>query len=94
MTIYTVYFTPSLEAESVAFVVCYGLGLQTGTASSDYIQLYHGDKAALLESLERIQKTACEILWALKNSAKYVEDDYRVENETAKPVSETGALAA
>jgi hypothetical protein len=86
--------TKELEAESVAFVVCYGLGLQTGTACSDYIQLYHGDKAALLESLERIQKTACEILWALKNSPRYVTEDYRAEDEAAKPSPETVSVAA
>ena len=31
------------EAEAVAFVVCQSVGLQTGTASTDYIQLWHGD---------------------------------------------------
>ncbi len=46
------------EAEAVAFVVCYGIGLDTNSASSDYIQLYNGDKETLMESLGRIQKTA------------------------------------
>ncbi|MFC1636436.1 hypothetical protein ACFL5Z_16525 [Planctomycetota bacterium] len=32
------------EAEAVAFVVCHGIGLDVNTASSDYIQLYDGDK--------------------------------------------------
>jgi len=50
------------EAEAVAFVVCHGIGLDTGSACSDYIQLYNGDKETLLESLERIQRTAAEIL--------------------------------
>jgi len=31
------------EAEAVAFVVCQSVGLQNGTASQDYIQLWHGD---------------------------------------------------
>jgi hypothetical protein len=31
------------EAEAVAFVVCQSVGLQTGTASADYIQLWNGD---------------------------------------------------
>jgi antirestriction protein ArdC len=53
------------EAEAVAFVVCYGIGLNTNSASSDYIQLYNGDKEMLIESLERIQKTASEILEAV-----------------------------
>ncbi len=53
------------EAEAVAFVVCHGIGLDTNTASSDYIQLYDGDKETLLRSLERIQRTAAEILTAI-----------------------------
>jgi antirestriction protein ArdC len=50
------------EAEAVAYVVCQGIGLDVGTASSDYIQLYDGDSRTLMESLERIQRTASEIL--------------------------------
>ena len=50
------------EAEAVAFVVCQGIGLDVGSCGSDYIQLYDGDKKMLLESLERIQRTAAEIL--------------------------------
>ncbi|MFC1636455.1 DUF1738 domain-containing protein, partial [Planctomycetota bacterium] len=53
------------EAEAVAFVVCHGVGLDTNSASSDYIQLYNGDKETLMESLERIQRTAVEILGAV-----------------------------
>jgi len=53
------------EAEAVAFVVCHGVGLETNGASSDYIQLYDGDRKTLLESLERIQRTAAEILGAI-----------------------------
>jgi hypothetical protein len=40
------------EAEAVAFVVCQARGLETGTASADYIQLWHGDAKLLRESLE------------------------------------------
>lgn len=54
-----------LEAEAVAFVVCNAIKLECGTSSSDYIQLYSGDKTALLASLERIQSTASEILDAI-----------------------------
>jgi antirestriction protein ArdC len=50
------------EAEAVAYVVGQGIGLDVNTASSDYIQLYDGDKKTLMESLERIQRTAAEIL--------------------------------
>ena len=50
------------EAEAVAFVVCQAIGLETGTAMSDYIQIYDGNRATLLASLERIQRTAARIL--------------------------------
>jgi hypothetical protein len=53
------------EAEAVAFVVCQSVGLQTGTASADYIQLWHGDAKLLQESLEVVQHTAAVILGAL-----------------------------
>jgi antirestriction protein ArdC len=61
------------EAEAIAFVVCHGIGLNTNSASSDYIQLYNGDKETLIESLERIQKTASEILEAVMD--KESDDD-------------------
>ncbi|MGA2099177.1 MAG: ArdC family protein [Candidatus Acidiferrum sp.] len=50
------------EAEAVAFVVCQSVGLQNGTASQDYIQLWHGDASLLRESLEVVQQTAAVIL--------------------------------
>lgn len=50
------------EAEAVAFVVCQSVGLQTGTTSADYIQLWHGDADLLRESLEAVQQTAAVIL--------------------------------
>jgi len=50
------------EAEAVAFVVCKAIGLQTGTASQDYIQTWHGDANLLRESLEAVQQTAAVIL--------------------------------
>lgn len=53
------------EAEAVAFVVGKAVGLITGTASADYIQLYHGNASLLAESLEIIQQTASVILAAL-----------------------------
>jgi hypothetical protein len=53
------------EAEAVAFVVCQAIGLETGTASSDYIQLYRGDTATLAASLQYIQETANRILSAV-----------------------------
>ena len=39
------------EAEAVAFVVCHAIGLDVNSASSDYIQLYDGDKKTLMASL-------------------------------------------
>jgi antirestriction protein ArdC len=53
------------EAEAVAFVVCEAIGLDTNTASADYIRLYSGDKATLAESLQFIQSTAGAILTAI-----------------------------
>jgi antirestriction protein ArdC len=50
------------EAEAVAFVVCQSVGLQNGTASADYIQLWHGDANLLRESLQAVQQTAALIL--------------------------------
>ncbi len=54
------------EAEAIAFVVGKAVGLQTGTASADYIQLYHGNASLLAESLEVIQKASAVILTALE----------------------------
>jgi hypothetical protein len=54
------------EAEAVAFVVGKAVGLVTGTASADYIHLYHGNASLLAESLEVIQQTAGQILGALE----------------------------
>jgi antirestriction protein ArdC len=50
------------EAEAVAFVVCQAIGLETGTSSADYIQIWHGDASLLRESLEAVQQTAAVIL--------------------------------
>jgi len=72
------------EAEAVAFVVCHGIGLDTNTASSDYIQLYDGDKETLVKSLERIQRTAAEILEAVMDK----------ESESKEVVGETCVAVA
>ena len=64
------------EAEAVAFVVGKAVGLVTGNASADYIQLYHGNASLLAESLEVIQQTANILLAALEPP---------VEDETAQP---------
>ncbi|MEK6701635.1 MAG: ArdC family protein [Planctomycetota bacterium] len=54
------------EAEAVAFVVCQAIGLETGTAASDYIQLYDGKTETLAASLDRIQRVAADIIAALR----------------------------
>jgi len=53
------------EAEAVAYVVSKSIGLQTGTAASDYIQLYNGDTKTLTESLATVQQTAARITHSL-----------------------------
>jgi antirestriction protein ArdC len=53
------------EAEAVAFIVGQAVGLEMGTASSDYIQMYAGNAALLTESLEVIQRTSAVILGAI-----------------------------
>jgi hypothetical protein len=57
------------EAEAIAFIIGKAVGLETGTASADYIQLYHGNASLLVESLEVIQQTSAVILAALESSA-------------------------
>ena len=54
------------EAEAIAFVVGKAVGLETGTASADYIHLYHGNASLLAESLEVIQQASAVILAALE----------------------------
>lgn len=54
------------EAEAIAFVVGKAVGLTTGTASADYIHLYHGNASLLAESLEVIQRASAVILGALQ----------------------------
>jgi antirestriction protein ArdC len=53
------------EAEAVAFVVSHAIGLDCLSASADYIQLWNGDRATLVESLQFIQRTASQILSAI-----------------------------
>ena len=57
------------EAEAVAFVACQAIGLETGSSSSDYIQIYRGDKGTFAQSLDRIQKTTSAILEAITTGA-------------------------
>jgi hypothetical protein len=57
------------EAEAIAFVIGNAVGLETGSASADYIHLYHGNASLLAESLEVIQQTSAVILAALESSS-------------------------
>lgn len=68
------------EAEAVAFVIGKAIGLTTGTASADYIHLYHGNASLLAESLEVIQRTSAVILGALQPP---VEDSETGQNSSS-----------
>lgn len=63
------------EAEAVAFVVCQAIGLETGTAASDYIQLYDGSNETLAASLNRIQHIAAEIIAELNSSQDHLVEE-------------------
>ena len=69
------------EAEAVAFIVGQAIGLEMGTASSDYIQMYAGNAALLAESLEVIQRTSAVILAAVET------DDTAQEAEAVAEVA-------
>jgi N-terminal domain of anti-restriction factor ArdC len=77
------------EAEAVAFVVCQSVGLETGTASEDYIRLWNGDAKLLAESLEVVQRTAAVILGAISPGIEQAQ-----EPEQSEPVSQEPEVAA
>ena len=56
------------EAEAAAFIVSSAIGLETGTASSDYIQLYNGSPDILETSLDAVRKAASQIIAAIQPS--------------------------
>jgi antirestriction protein ArdC len=56
------------EAEATAFVVCHAIGLETGSAAADYIQIWNGDKETLKDSLSHVQNAASQMLAALTDS--------------------------
>ena len=72
------------EAEAIAFVVGKSIGLKTSTASADYISLYHGNAALLMESLELVQQTAAVILAA-------IQPEESVSQEAAQEAAELPA---
>jgi hypothetical protein len=85
------------EAEAVAFVVCKATGLETGTASADYIQLWHGDANLLRESLEAVQQTAAVVLGAIapKPEESQESDSGNLESDsTPHPAPTLESVAA
>jgi len=56
------------EAEATAFIVCQAVGLETGSAASDYIQLWNGDVQTFTESLSYIRQAASHLLEALTDA--------------------------
>jgi hypothetical protein len=69
------------EAEAVAYVVCTSFGLNCSTRSSDYIQMYRGDEATLIASLDRIQRTSSRMIHSL-SEATTVETEEPLEAMT------------
>jgi antirestriction protein ArdC len=57
--------TRETEAEATAFVVCHAIGLETGSAATDYIQLWNGDAHLLTDSLGHVRQAAAQMLTAL-----------------------------
>ena len=50
------------EAEATAYVVCQAVGLETGSAAADYIQLWNGNAELLTESLDYIRQASAQML--------------------------------
>jgi antirestriction protein ArdC len=56
------------EAEAAAFVVCHAVGLETGSAACDYIQLWNRDAQLLTESLGHVRQAVSRMLTALRDA--------------------------
>ena len=76
------------EAEAIAFVVGKSIGLKTSTASADYINLYHGNAALLIESLELVQQNAAIILAAIQTEEPVSQEAPEATGPTAEPAPE------
>ena len=76
------------EAEAVAYVVCQAIGLDANSSASDYIQMYDGKRDTLVGSLERIQRTASEIIGGLQGQE---EGQGRVPAQSKEPVEAAAA---
>jgi peptide deformylase len=77
------------EAEGCAAVVCEAIGLEVGTASSDYLKNYKVTKETLLASLIRIRDVAAEMLDAILDKPEETQ-----QNMTATTVPAATAMAA
>jgi RNA polymerase sigma factor (sigma-70 family) len=53
------------QANGVAYVVARGLGIETQTATAEYMAQYAGDKTGIAQTLATIQETSAQILDAL-----------------------------
>jgi hypothetical protein len=58
------------EAEAVAYVVAKAVGLSLSTHSVDYIQLWNGDEAVLMQSLELVRDVSSEVITALETPTR------------------------
>jgi len=81
------------EAEAVAFVVSRAIGLNPDSSAS-YIQLFHGNTALLLESLQAVQQTSAAILAAITAEESVsqetpIELSQEVEAPASEPVPES-----
>jgi hypothetical protein len=71
----------------VAFVVAQGIGLKSEQSSS-YIQLYHGNAALLMESLEAVQQTSAVILAAITADKSVSQETPESSQEVSEPATE------
>jgi len=56
------------EAEAVACIVGFALGIDSVQASADYIQLHDGNSKLFTERMNRIQQTATQILRGIRHT--------------------------
>jgi len=75
------------EAEAVAFVVAQGIGINAAQSAS-YIQLYHGNAALLMESLEAVQQTSAVILAAITVEESVSQETPEFSPGAAEPAPE------
>lgn len=61
-----------LEAEAVAFVVCMHFGLDVEVRASRYIAVWQGDSKGLRGSMDRIAKTARDIIDSVESGSESV----------------------